>query len=83
MVSVIGKKGSTQVSRRFPRSQFRHGGRKRGDLCEMVQLSPKETAILKSAYEMSSDISLYAIISPGDAAELASGEFIIKVKSEV
>jgi hypothetical protein len=37
-------------------------------------ISPKETAILLSAYEMSNVISLYAMMSPIDAAELASGE---------
>jgi hypothetical protein len=36
------------------------------------QIPPKETAILLSAYEMSNDISLYAMMSPIDTAELAS-----------
>jgi hypothetical protein len=48
-----------------------------------VQRSPKERAVLISAYEMSNDISLYAMIPPVGADEWASREFIIKVESGV
>src|ERR1700733_11800819 len=32
MMSMVGKKGSTQASRRLPRSQYGHGDRKSGGL---------------------------------------------------
>jgi hypothetical protein len=83
MVSVIGKKGSTHVSRR---SHDRSSGTAiaRVVISVMaVQLSPKERAILISAYEMSNGISLYAMSLRIGGAEAVFRSFIFEAKSGV
>jgi hypothetical protein len=73
MGSVIGTKGSTQFNRRFPRSRpGRAIARAVASIARLDPASPKERAILISAYQTGNGISLYAMRLRANDAEFAS-----------